>query len=782
MVKLFNNLQNINIMKIELEDTLKNNLEQGLNLFAGAGFSILAKDKKGNNLPLGNKLRDELAEYFKQPASLELSQLSTIIESIKPIEFKKFLRERFEVIDYNKKYNNLKKINIKSIYTTNIDNLINKIYAGSLNHYLNDITTVGPSFKERIAIDFAPLHGTILESERKLVFNTVDLSTTFNNEQATWYFLRNKISEFPTLFVGYSLADASVIQALYSNQSKIKPHSSKWILIYEDDEASRSYFKTLGFNIIQGSTEEFLDYLNSYVNTNGSLSKKLLNNPRIVFPKESVPEKSSKLPVRPLKYYFLGAEPYWSDIYNNRIPRTSYYEKIINEIHGNKNVIILGIPASGKTTLMMQIAAHIKFYGIKLICNNMTREKAHLITSRLRNDKALIFIDNFTDNIDTFNHFEQFENIRLVGFDRHYNYEIISHHIDEENFSINNITPIEPRDIQTLYSKIPTEIRKRSLINELKENIEPSIFDFINLNTTFPNINVRYRSVIEELENDNKDLCDLLVMLCYVNACRTIVSFDMALSFMGDSIEHYDDVYDCFQKLDEIVVDYEGSLLAEDQDYFTPRSSIISGAILNQVSQKTFQRMFIRFHTNISRYSIYRYDIFKKYGYDSNFIKKAFPNWREGKEFYETVFESDKSPFILQQGALYLASKKKFQDAFKWIDEAILISKNKFFSIRNTHAIILFQANINTEDKLENVRASLDESMKILSRCYNDDKRKLYHALTFSRQAIKYYAKYADDIALDYIASAKKWLLDEKKNNPWNWEVKKLLKEIEPIT
>jgi hypothetical protein len=766
-------------MNIDLKDTLINSLKNGVSLFLGAGFSILAKDKENRTLPLGAQLRDELATNFNLPNSLELSQLATIIESTNKKGLTQYLKKRFDVNTYDDKYDILKNICIKSIFTTNIDNLIPKIYSNSTNNYLNDITSVGPSYHDKLAIDYAPLHGAIYDDERKMVFSTIDLATTFSNEQNTWFFLRNAVSKHPIIFIGYGLNDASVIQALFSGSSKLKPHQTKWILLYKSDEASKAYFKSLGFNIIEGSVEELLDFFKNELNSNEQ--KKNINDPWFVFPNEMVPHKSAKLPVRPLKSFFLGAQPYWSDIYNNRIPKVSHYEKIVDLIYAKKNIIVLGLPASGKTTLMMQIAAFIDFKGLKLICNNMNIEKANVITNRLLGDRVLIFIDNFTDTIEVFEHFKKFKNITLVGFDRQYNYEIISHRINRSEFEIYDITNLTLEDIQLIYSQIPSEVRKSKLISQLREGVEPSIFEFVNLNINQPDINKRYKDVINELDNKDPLLSDFLVMTCYVSACRTPVSFDMALNFLDDSIESYEEIYNIISNIGELISEYDGYLVDENQDFFIARSSIVSEAILEQVPTEIFSRVINRFHSNVPKYAISRYDIFKTKGYDANFIKKAFPNWRDGLEFYELAYESDRSPFILQQGALYLASKKKYQDAFKWIDQAILTSSKKFFSIRNTHAIIQFEANINSDDRINQVRYLLDESMTELEKCYNDDKRKLYHVLTYGRQSIQYFSRFNDEKSIDYLQKAQKWLIEEKKENYWNYELNNLLKQIEPL-
>jgi hypothetical protein len=58
---------------VEHEDALS----RKINLFLGAGFSTHAQDAQGNDLPVGNKLRDELIADFHvdQYRTLQLPQL-----------------------------------------------------------------------------------------------------------------------------------------------------------------------------------------------------------------------------------------------------------------------------------------------------------------------------------------------------------------------------------------------------------------------------------------------------------------------------------------------------------------------------------------------------------------------------------------------------------------------------------------------------------------------------------------------------------------------------------
>lgn len=59
-------------MKIENENSLRHYLTDKINLFTGAGFSILAQDMDNKNLPLGSELNEELKIKFKKRLNLPL--------------------------------------------------------------------------------------------------------------------------------------------------------------------------------------------------------------------------------------------------------------------------------------------------------------------------------------------------------------------------------------------------------------------------------------------------------------------------------------------------------------------------------------------------------------------------------------------------------------------------------------------------------------------------------------------------------------------------------------
>ena len=147
-------------------------------------------------------------------------------------------------------------------------------------------------------------------------------------------------------------------------------------------------------------------------------------------------------------------------------------------------------------------------------------------------------------------------------------------------------------------------------------------------------------------------------------------------------------------------------------------------------------------------------------------------------DFYEKVFIYDnRNPYILQQGALYLSTKHRYSEAFDWIDRAKTMTNNKHFSIRNSHAIILFDANyeINTDE----AKGLLIQSMKTLHECYSNDNRKTYHAQVYADQALRYFRKYHDETSVEFLEQSKVWLQDELTDKPWAYDLRPLLNRVE---
>lgn len=773
-------------MEIQNENSLIHAMKTGINVFVGAGFSLYAYDKKKQNLPSGNGLADELKSMFNVKAA-SLSMISTILQRKAKTEFKAFLTERFSVDSYESFYNNLNLVNVKSYFTTNIDNLIPKIVsAENSKRFINDLLVNGEN-ADANRINYLPLHGCVENPENEYVFDVQSLATTFGNNSRIWSYLSNACEKNPTIFLGYSYSDNSVIQALSSYRTFENAQKEKWILLYNPTDDQIEFYEALDFTIIKGEIKEFLELLPNILD-NEELSGKKNEEEEIrdIFKSNLVPLDNRNQVSRPIIDFFRGQVPIWSDILSNKIYRVSYYKQIQDSIYNqNRQTIVIGAPVSGKTTLAMLLAYNVQFEGVKLMYSGLTLSKVDFILKILGNLKALIFVENFTDNIEAFLKLSQAKNITVVGVDRSQFYSTVSHMLTPQMFDIINVTELSDNDIQGVFNSVPVEIKASSMKTKRKSKdiyAADSIYEFVIRNIKGQNIVERYKKIIHDLEHDDSNLMEFLLLCAYMHKCRVPLSIEVAYSYFSD-IYNYQDVLEMKDELEDMLSEFEGSndLLDSSIEYYYPRTYFIAEAILKYSSPLLLKKIMSKVIDNVPKYLIYNFKTFRKFAFDSLLTAKAFVDWKDGMDFYKSAYLYDnENPYVLQQGALFLSKKKQYQEAFKWIDKAINSTNDKYFSIRNSHAIILFDANYELE--LNNmVEEQLDRSMEILHKCYHDDSRKIFHAIVYADQAERYFIKANSEKTINYLQQAKKWLKEESSNNSWNYELKQRLSKVEKI-
>ncbi|MCL4304466.1 SIR2 family protein [bacterium] len=768
------------MLEIENQHNFEVALRNQINLFVGAGFSVLAKNKFGDTLPTGIQLKEDLASKFAMAdvESLSLSQLCTIIESTSSEEFRAFIVDKMTVVDHSEKYLAIDKLDINSIFTTNVDDLLLKIYSKSDRHYSNDVYIKGPHYGDSSGVDILPLHGSIYNSDRRMTFGSAETASAFDLDPTHFRYLVARLKKSPTIFWGYKLADSGILNAIAQAMHGPGEQPDRWIVIPEKylDANTRKFFKALRFQIIVSSTEEFLDYLLELSIAPSSSHDSSVHSGKLEFPEFSVPELG-KAPARPIREFYEGAAPVWSDIFQSQLFRTSHYDEIRNHVNAGKTVVITGVPACGKTTLLMQLAASMSYEGIKLIMDFCSKEKALTIINLLRSRRALIFLDNISDSVEAFDEFRAHENIRIISADREYNYEIVSHLVSHGS-TIIDVTELTAQDKQELRKRIPDAVRRVRAEHFEVTDRPTSIFELIQEEVNFPRLNERYSSVFQQLEESDWRLTDLLLVVCYLHSCRTPCALDTLIGYFERSVRNYEEIHELIARLGSLVTDYSGQFMDTNQDYFSPRSNIVSEAVLRQSPADALRRMLKRFRQNVRPWQIPRYDIFKRYAYDRRLAERAFPNWLAGRDYYEEIFEETRSPWVRQQGALYLSRKEQHQLAFQWIDQAVNMTNYDIWSIRNSHAVILYRANINQNPSNPTVQESLKNSMQILARCYSSDKRKLFHALTFAEQAIGYRDVFGlTREAKEYLEQANLWLEEEASLQSTN-RVRVLRKQI----
>lgn len=768
-------------MNIENQFTFEEALKTGINLFVGAGFSVLAKDRDGNVLPLGDQLKNELAEAFNKSSSrFTLPQLCSILESTSKDKLNAYIENRFYVDSFDERYHYLKRIKIKGVYTTNVDNLFYRLYEEG-PFFLNDLSSNG-SINDENCINYLALHGCIASETQQYVFDVASLANIHSNDPRIWSVLAQEMENRPTLFIGYSFSDTSVIQTITSQQTFHNARKGIWVVVRSEEMELAEYYRSLGFQVIEGDVVHLLEYFGSLpVNqsSRGTTDRREEYLLSYLVPR-GIQDK--RVVSRPIKDFYSGSSPNWFDILSNQIPRTHYFDIILNSVNSpNENTVIIGSPVSGKSTLLRQVAIATQGFVYKLFLETVTKSKAEFIIKLIGDSKTVIFLDNVYDSLDAVKVFYECSNVKLVCAERSHYYSIVSNYFAEKRFKIINVSALSDRDIQLIYNALPESIRGDSLKKQDKSEYESdSVFEFVIQNITFPNIKDRYSAAIRELERDDPELTEFIALCSYMHKCRIPLSFEMAYDYFDDL--NYNAVFSLRDDAADIVRDY---IPANDKgysemDYYYPRSFYVAEIVWDSCSSGVLKNVMEKAIERIPRIHIYNYPTFKRFAFDKALTSKAFLNWREGKAFYEKAFIFDSNnPFVLQQGALYLAQKKQYEIAFEWIDRAITMTNDRFFSIRNSHAIIHFDANY-TKDGAES-RIELDRSMAILSKCINDDSRKFFHAKAYARQALQYYTKYNDSIAMGYLMKAYEWMNQEKDNELWDKEMYTLKGKIESV-
>jgi tetratricopeptide (TPR) repeat protein len=766
-------------MEIENSASFDAALRDGVHLMLGSGFSVLAKDAGGRELPVGFALASELRTEFGIDAAgkLNLPQLYTILSARDREAADDFLRERFSVSSFDQRYLALARLKILMIFTTNIDDLVWKIYEDSRTHYLNDIVTRGPQYRDRASVDFAPLHGSVLDDTRPFRFTSIEVASSFSADPTLWQTFRRRLSAGPTLFWGYSLQDAAALESLQTGGAGAQAVGNNWITLRPSDRHDPivDYLRALRFQIVFAETSELLDYIDS-----------LAPAPAIVSADSIIDSLSQylvptldRVPQRPVVEFYAGAAPAWSDVFRPDVPRLEQFKRVENSVNEGMDVVVAGIPASGKTTLLMQLAAANVGPGVTLMPQAMTREAAERLVRALGGFEATVVLDRFCDDVDAWNVLHSAPNVRLLAADRDYNIATATHRFDRSGVDFISVSEISELDQGAIRSAIPATVRTPKMVHPRMTAGEVSILDFNLANTTSKSLKARLRDAIADLQVDDPIAGEMLILVAYVHSCGTVLSMDMALAYWGQRLADYTEVFALIERVGKLLSEYEGDLQEEDgQDYFAARSIVVAEAALEAATNSMLRTVLTNFHANLATTRICRFDIFRRRGYSHRTIGRAFANTNEAIAFYDFLLDKDNNAYLLQQKALLLSVRRLYQASFVAIDQALAMSKKKNWRIQATHAELLFDANISLASESVDARNQADRAMALLRDCYLSDRRRSLHAYSYSRRALDYHNQFGDVQARAYLLQAKEWLELVLKNEPYMTSTKYILRNV----
>lgn len=775
----------------------------GMNLYLGAGFSVYADNEAGEKLPLGNEINKHLIDVFGLKTNREytLSKSCQKIKKDNKDALERLLKETYRVKSFDKMYTGLCRLPIKNIITLNIDNLVERIYEDeSSTKIIADNNITGPLEKNNV-VNLYKLHGSVTyPMGSDMSFTDKELTDLFVREPGLFNTVSLKLSSAPTLFWGTSFGDNDSLELICHSEIYSKSATPKWIVVYPLDNVEDTIedLEDLGFNIVVADTKELMEYLCSLsfaVST--KVKKYVYREYRENFPANFICNELEHSSVRrPVMDFFSGAEPVISDILSSNVKRTSYFNQILQTIFSKRVTLITGIPGCGKSTLLMQLAFGKEIDGRKFWFNSIIKQEAEKLVKLVKDDKNVtVFLDNLYSNVDAFEVLKGSSNIKLVLAERALNYEYVKRFLSISSDAIVDVSNLAASDIQNICLSMNKSSSDAIALMEKNENI--SLLEIVFFASTNAQIKERISGYIKDLAEfkDEKlkiDLLELYTLVNYTSSCGIPATMDMLYFYFGDLIENYEDIIYALKKMNKIIVETtdEELKIDESQDYLIMRSKLFAEKSIFLIPPEIFAHVLEKFLDKVSPHAIYRYDIFKRKAYDADFTRRAFSKTR-GIQFYEKLLLQNSNPYVRHQYSIFLQRKGDINLAWEQIDRAHTECQKKIFSIANTHAIIMFEKNMAVEAKnekeLDIQKNTIGRSFSTLEYCLSQDIRVSYHALTYARNAIRYYEKFGkDEFSESYIDSATVQLnsiIDSKEYiyRPVLREMKTLLSELREI-
>lgn len=736
-------IQDINIDCVEI---FKVALQNGINLFTGAGFSTLPAPD-GSTLPDAEKLCEDICEHFSIDPKYkdDLEQLSNIVSIRYGDDFQEYLRKKFTVSSYNSRYDILNSINLYAYITTNIDNIIQCVMDNSVRYSLFNIIEYGAK-RGASSLPFIPLHGNVKYLNSKLYFGKSELANVDTDNKDLFDLMHAKLLEMPTLFWGYGFHDNAVertIVKLFQER-----HQDIWVLCRPGDKKI-SYFRDLGCHVIEGTTEELLDWIDE---NHPSAEEKPSDDIDMASLKPYLIPSLNNLEAVTQEDYYTNGNTHWFCILSDYAYQTKNVNLLYELALKNKNVIAVGIPYSGKTTTMMQIAAKSQA-DIKLILSGIAVEEAQRIVNLLNNRPALVFLDNCCDDVAVSNLLMRQPNLTVIGFTDDYAFESAKHLFEGVRYGRKNIDELMREEALGIYGKIPQGLKKSSFVYKGSEDEKYSVFEFANLNVKNILSHKKIRDLLNRVKSNSDTTFQIIMLSAYLTCNKSCLNMDVLCSFFNST--NYKELHGYIESAQGFLREIDVSLSqdANNQDYYELRSNLFARLTYDELKKHfkaDFRETVRKFILNVSPYKIYQHYIFKRSGYDARLFSDLFG--KDAYDLYECIYRFENSEYTLQQQALYKAYQGDFAGAFADIDKAL--NRNRAnFSIKNSHAIILFEANKGKRTPI--AEEGMSKAMETLETCFNSDKRKVYHAQKFAEFAIYLSKEWGKG---DYLDTAKTWL------------------------
>ena len=409
-------------------------------LFIGAGFSVGAANQLDEPMPTGPQLCEKLWSFLRLAPPYDgrtpLKDLYELCLSRDKVQLSFLLKSLFVAKDVPSWYELLTKPYWFRIYTTNIDDVVERTYRRpDVKMSLDVIDGTTADYKDRdqflSKLQFVKLNGTDLDTPESLTFSFRQYARR-SSENPTWYdhFVRD-YSTYPVVFLGSQLDEPLFWQAVESRGKRYggkERRSKSYVITPHIDEVTRQKFNALHLVPIQATAEAFLTAISAeteqlsreeilgYLHPELSLSLKAIGNAGALTGHSSLQEFFSAFRlVRPpdrlptaRKDFLLGTKPDWQSIFSHldahREPadllRAEVRQRL--DLEDASSIVVSGSAGSGKSTIMMRAAADLAAAGTQVFFLDQFQGLApHHVAPALAAaaERFVVFIDDAANHL-----------------------------------------------------------------------------------------------------------------------------------------------------------------------------------------------------------------------------------------------------------------------------------------------------------------------------------------------------------------------------------------------
>jgi len=263
---------------MNLPQNLVNQVRQGRAvLFLGAGASLGAQTPDGREPPLGDELRDRIAEQFLTGdySSESLAWVSELAISATDLyEVQDFIANQFRELRPADYHLLIPTFRWRGIATTNYDRVVETAYSicsgrvQTIVPFLSNMDRVDEKLRSPSSVALLKLHGCITHTHdlRLPLILTIDQYATYRDERTRLFqMLEEWGSENTIIFVGHKLQDVN-LRGIILDLSQRIPSRPRYFLVRPNvNDVERDFWSKKNISVLDGTFDDLLRALDTAI-------------------------------------------------------------------------------------------------------------------------------------------------------------------------------------------------------------------------------------------------------------------------------------------------------------------------------------------------------------------------------------------------------------------------------------------------------------------------------------------------------------------------------------